>query len=219
MVTVVDGLRLRRLIAGTVLRHRIGRVRLFEAAVGAVPLVFVGPSGAAIVVPRGLSPDARRAVLRYVMAARLVCAWNPAFWIWQLLHDHATERACDQAVLDRRNVTREVYLSSLLEVARATVRAAPTVRVAAALLGRTTLQMVSFRSRALHIAIPLCESGGWRMPGLCTIALAVVLGIAGLTELDVRAWSVQSLHRATQLNLHLNPAGERIHAFGLVMAY
>ncbi|MEO1550355.1 MAG: M56 family metallopeptidase [Pseudomonadota bacterium] len=126
-------LRLRQLLASSYLWRRIGRVDLRLSDRVVVPFSTRGLFRRHVVIPSAMVTDgpALRLVLAhefehfrrgdlewevFAVALRPLFFWNPGYWLWARALERLRELGCDQALVQRRQISPIAYGRCLLDV-------------------------------------------------------------------------------------------------------
>lgn len=117
-------------------RHKIRRVRLFFTDHISMPFCFAFGHQHYIMMPTHLLAKTRdlKLALRHelqhirqhdtvwlqaINIIKLICFWNPLFWLWLRWAEQAQEFACDETLILRQGTATTHYAQCLIDAARA----------------------------------------------------------------------------------------------------
>ncbi|WP_420411459.1 M56 family metallopeptidase [Roseibium sp.] len=231
---MIEILRLRLMIHKAPLMTKRGRVTVRCGAVDQTPCAFLHPCGVEIFVPKGLSAQARRAVLlhegthlrngdlhwNWIRAGfSLFCGWNPAFWVWCRWHRQLSEHACDRHTLNRGLISPVAYAESLVAVAALVSTRRQLPQAAVAFLGQSLSARTDLKLRlGLLFEEPVspCRRGFYS--AVTGLIVAINLAAASV-HFSYRPWSIEGLEISMYQNLHRMAEAKQLPAFGLMLAY
>ena len=189
----VDGLAIAKIIAGSHVFRRLGRLSIFTSDAISVPFSFWIPNRYFIVVPSALvlrHEDLRMAlrheaqhhrqadtrVLYLCQLTRALFYWNPFAHglVKQTLE--LQEFACDEAVMARRRTSKQDYVRCLLWVAEAAVRQKHELLQVRMAGGSPSALRRRIEAALLRPQAPLRKS---------TVLLALTVAIAALSVLSI----------------------------------
>lgn len=121
-------------------------------------------------------------------AMKTLCSWNPAVWLWHNEFDCLQEFACDEVLVNDRQVSRTVYGNCLLEVASA-------AKGSVLLASSNMVPRFSFwqdNQQQLRRRILMLMKPGRKSSTMKSVCCFVVMGAALLLEAGCVASSNQS---------------------------